>query len=126
MYNFLNNFNFCSQGFSVNPLSEILFFVKKIFCFKSIYIVYTLLVWVERVCLSVCLFVSYKRQNGYTDLVQILYRNSRDPRECLWMFEFSKIYVCFCFKLYTKRTCSQLKKKMGAAWKPSISIKGNI
>ncbi len=35
--------------------------------------------------LSVCLlFVSNKRQNGWTDQAQILYGTSRGPREGLW------------------------------------------
>ena len=41
--------------------------------------------------LSVCLFVSNKRQNGWTDWAQILCGISRDPREGLWMIKFSKI-----------------------------------
>jgi len=36
------------------------------------------------VCLSVCLFVSNKRQNGWTDRAQIFCGTSRDPREGLW------------------------------------------
>ena len=39
----------------------------------------------------VCLFVSKKRQNGWTDRAQIFCGTSRDPREGLWMIEFSKI-----------------------------------
>ena len=35
------------------------------------------------VCLSVCLFVSNKRQNGWTDRVQILCVTSRDHKEGL-------------------------------------------
>ena len=38
-------------------------------------------------CLPVCLFVSIKRQNDWTDRARILC----DPRESLWMTEFSKI-----------------------------------
>ena len=41
--------------------------------------------------LSVCLFVSNKRQNGWTDQAQIFSGISRDPREGLWMIKFSKI-----------------------------------
>ena len=37
-------------------------------------------------CLSVCLFVSNKRQNSWTDPAQIC-----DPRESLWMIEFQKL-----------------------------------
>jgi len=36
---------------------------------------------------SVCLFVSNKRQNGWTDRAQIFCGTSRDPREGLWMIE---------------------------------------
>ena len=58
---------------------------------------------------SVCLFVFNKCGT------------SRDPREGLWMIEFSKICLLqnsifcnlrifvFCFAMFTKRTCSQLK-----------------
>ena len=43
------------------------------------------------VYLFICLFVSNKRQNGWTD------RASRDPRKGLWMIEFSKI--CLLHKI---------------------------
>ena len=41
--------------------------------------------------LSVCLFVSNKRQNGWIDRAQFFCGTSRDPREGLWRIEFSKI-----------------------------------
>ena len=50
-------------------------------CKSPVYI-YIWLVWV-----SVCLFVSNKRQNGWTDPAQIFCGTSRDPREGLWMIE---------------------------------------
>ena len=43
------------------------------------------------ICLSVCLFVSNKRQNGWTDPAQIICGTSRDPREGLWMIKISNI-----------------------------------
>jgi len=43
------------------------------------------------VCLSVCLFVSNKRPNGWTDRAQIFCGTSRDPREGLWMIEILNI-----------------------------------
>ena len=43
------------------------------------------------VCLSVCLFVSNKRQNGWTDRAQIFRGTSRDHREGLWMIKISNI-----------------------------------
>ena len=84
--------------------------------------------------LSVCLFVSNKRQNGWTDRAQIFCGTSRDPREGLWLIEILNICLhqnsiaikflkilkireffvkirelfLFCFTMYTKRTCSQL------------------
>jgi len=94
------------------------------------------------VCLSGCLFVSNKRQNGWTDQAQILCGTSRVPREGLWMIKISNIWLhqnsifikflkilkihdffvkirelffcfvlrcLFCFTMYIKRTCSQLK-----------------
>ena len=42
-------------------------------------------------CLFVCLFVSNKRQNGWTARANIFCGISRDPREGLWMIKFSKI-----------------------------------
>ena len=83
---------------------------------------------------SVCLFVSNKRQNGWTDRAQFFCGTSRDHRE---VYEWSKfqifvsikirsslnfwkfwkstkffVKICelflFCFTMYTKRTCSQL------------------
>ena len=41
--------------------------------------------------LSVCLFVSNKRQNGWTDRAYIFCGTSRDPREGLWMIKISNI-----------------------------------
>ena len=77
--------------------------------------------------LSVCFFVSNKRQNGWTDRAQIFCGTSRSPREGLWMIKISNICLyqnsivikffkilkirelfLFCFTMYTKRTCSQL------------------
>ena len=43
------------------------------------------------VCLSVWLFVSNKRQNGWTDRAQIFCGTSRDPREGLWKIIISNI-----------------------------------
>ena len=43
------------------------------------------------VCLSVCLLVSNKRQNGWTDRAQIFCGTSRDPREGLWKIKISNI-----------------------------------
>ena len=43
------------------------------------------------VCLSVCLFVSNKRQNGWTDRAQIFCGTSREPREGLWIIKISNI-----------------------------------
>ena len=43
------------------------------------------------VCLFVCLFVSNKRQNGWTDRAQIFCGTSRDHREGLWMIKISNI-----------------------------------
>ena len=42
-------------------------------------------------CLSVCLFVYNKRQNGWTDRAQIFCGTSRDHREGLWMIKISNI-----------------------------------
>ena len=43
------------------------------------------------VCVSVCLFISNKRQNGWTDRAQIFCGTSSDPREGLWMIEILNI-----------------------------------
>ena len=87
------------------------------------------------VCLLVCLFVSKKSQNGWTDRAKIFCGISRDPREGLWMIKFSIICLhqnlifenfenprnfflirkfFFFFTMYTKIKCSQWKWKMGA------------
>ena len=39
----------------------------------------------------VCLFVSNKRQNGWTDRAQIFWGTSRDHRKGLWMIKISNI-----------------------------------
>ena len=41
--------------------------------------------------MSVCLFVSNKRQIGWTDRAQIFCGTSKDPREGLWMIEILNI-----------------------------------
>ena len=41
--------------------------------------------------MSVCLFVSNKRQNGWTNRGQIFCGTSRNPREDLWMIKISNI-----------------------------------
>ena len=43
--------------------------------------------------LSVRMFVSNKRQNGWTERTQILCGTSRGPREGLWMIKISKLYL---------------------------------
>ena len=43
------------------------------------------------VCLFVCLVVSNKRQNGWTDRAQIFCGASRDSREGLWIIKISNI-----------------------------------
>ena len=52
--------------------------------------------YINLACLSVCLFVclsfvSNKRQNGWTDRVQIFCGTSRDHRDGLWMIKISNI-----------------------------------
>ena len=90
--------------------------------------------YINSACLFVCLFVSNKRQNGWTDRAQIFCGTSRDSREGLWIikssniclhqnsivikfFKILKIREIFCkirelflfsFTMYTKRTCLQL------------------
>ena len=53
----------------------------------------SLLLYINLACLSVCLFVSNKRQNGWTDRAQIFCGTSRDPREGLWKIKISNIYL---------------------------------
>ena len=68
------------------------------------------------VCLSVCPFVSNKRQNGWTDRAQILCGTSHDPREGFWIIEFSNIFaIFFCMNstMYTKRKFYKLNKRWG-------------
>ena len=65
----------------------------------------SLLLSIYKFGLSVCLFVSNKRQNGWTDQAQIFCGASRDPREGLWMIEI--LNICLhqnsifikCFKI---------------------------
>ena len=47
--------------------------------------------YINLACLSVCLFVSNKRQNGWTDRAQIFCGTSRDSREGLWIIKISNI-----------------------------------
>ena len=89
---------------------------------NRIFYLYVLCVYFA--CLSVCPFVSNKRQNGWTDRALIFCGTSRDPREGLWMIEFSKIclqqkilkclksffhksvefFVCFSLTMLKKKT----------------------
>ena len=65
---------------------------KNIFVFICLYIcLESIYKFGLSVCLSVCPFVSNKRQNGWTDRPHIFCGTSHDPREGLWMIEFSKI-----------------------------------
>ena len=47
--------------------------------------------YINLACLSVCLFVSNKRQNRWTDRAQIFCRTSHDHREGLWIIKISNI-----------------------------------
>ena len=61
---------------------------------KYNYILYFSLIKVQSIykfCLSVCLFLSNKRQNGRTDRAQIFCGTSRDSREGLWIIKISNI-----------------------------------
>ena len=50
--------------------------------------------------LSVCLFVSNKRQTGWTDWAQIFCGTSRDHREGLWMIKIKSVLLrFFCKKI---------------------------
>ena len=52
-----------------------------------------LYLYINLACLSVCLFVSNKRQNGWTDRAHIFCGTSRDPRKGFWIIKISKICV---------------------------------
>ena len=53
-------------------------------------------------CLSVCFFVSNKRQNGWTDRTKILCVTSHDPSEVLWMLRITKNRLKIYFKIPEK------------------------
>ena len=66
--------------------------------------------------LSVCLFVSNKRQNGWTDRAHIFCRISRDPKEGLGMIKVSKpclhqnlILIKNPRHFFFKMSCLQMK-----------------
>ena len=99
-------------------------------------------------CLSVlvflAMFVSNKRQNGWTDRAQILCGTSHDPREGLWRIKISKLasnkirfslnlknprnffiksanffslfYNVYNYKLFTIK----IENGLEASWKPSL------
>ena len=64
-----------------------------LFVFTAFTFVYCVLYFVSiyKFGLSVCPFVSNKRQNGWTDRAQFFCGTSRDPREGLWMIEILNI-----------------------------------
>ena len=64
---------------------------KLIFNFFYNIVANRLCLYINLACLGVCLFVSNKRQNGWTGEAQIFCGISRDPREGLWIVKFSKI-----------------------------------
>ena len=95
-------------------------------------------------CLGVCLFVSNKRLNGYTDWAQIFFCGiSHDPREGLCMIKISKIslqqnsilikvqrtrifcsqnlriFVCFCFTIQRENFTIEIEDGREAHIKPS-------
>ena len=91
-------------------------------------------------CLGVCMFVciqyTSKRLNRSSP---ILCGTSHDPREGLWMIQFTKFclqqnsiheiffnpqtFLCFCFSMFTKRKCSiEIARWDEVPWKPSIWI----
>ena len=85
-------------------------------------------------CLSVCPCDSNKRQNSWTDRIQkkfwvLTWPQGRFMDDRIFenlplttifikfsqnFYEIREHIFLFCFTVYTKRTCSQLKKKMGA------------
>ena len=69
---------------------------KTFFLTFRIYTIFYLYIYFA--CLSVCPFVSNKRQNGGTDRAKILCGTSHDPREGLWMLEITKfVHKSFWF-----------------------------
>ena len=95
--------SFCSPGFHNQNLRQI----DQRLLFIFIYIYFSCLPF----CLGLCLFVSKKRQNGWTDGAQIFCcGTSGDPKEGFWMIKFSKIklnrllisdlLVLGCFGIY--------------------------
>ena len=52
-----------------------------------------LYLYINLACLFVCLSVSNKRQNGWTDRAQIFCGTSRDHREGLWIIKISNIFL---------------------------------
>ena len=77
------------------------------------------------VCLSVCPFVSNKRQTGGTDRAQILCRTSRKPREGLWKIKISKISLqqnsTFFYNVFKEKMFKiEIEDGREAPLKPSI------
>ena len=74
--------------------------------------------------MSVCLFVSNKRQNGWTDQTQILFGTSRDPREGLWIIKTSKICVStlfiFCKIMKMRKKYHEIRKLFYTIHKANI------
>ena len=96
------------------------------------------------VCLFVCLLVSNKRQNGWTNRAQFfvgprktLGKDDRIFKKLLltkfdflkfekstiFFYKIREIFVCFSFIMFTKRTCSQYEWKMGAKRPNSLVYK---
>ena len=87
------NMNFKQEHFVDCVISFIVQYYRELerkCLFASIFI---FLLYINLACLSVCLFVSNKRQNGWTDRAQIFCGTSRKPREGLWMIKILKICV---------------------------------
>ena len=76
-----------NKGFIRLDMSEfqVLYFIFIILLSLSLPLLFTYLyIYFACLCLSVCPFVSNKRQTGGTDRAQIFCGPSHDPREGLW------------------------------------------
>ena len=88
----------------------------------SYFICHYLSIYIYILCFSVCLFVSNKRQNGWTDRVHFFLPQGRFMDDRIFKkFASNKIrilkilkiheFFCYCFTVYTMRKCSQSPEK---------------
>ena len=72
-------------------------------------------------------FKSWKSANFFYEIRKQNSISNKFSKTTKFFHDIREFCCCFCFKMYTKRTCSQFKKKMGAKRPKSlVSLKFDL